>query len=228
MKHNKIKFLIPPSEWKNSSSSFIWESLTFHFEKPKEIINNTNEKDLKCKWENFLNAYNLNKKLFENKLETEYAINRYSWVMYNSISYNEMSKLWKKYFEDNFLIFSWMYWILMPLDKIWNYKLPIEAKWLANFWKNKITEKLNSLNTDFLINFLPISYTKMIDFKKLKAKIINVNFFTQKNWEYKKLSHWVKKVKWEYINNICEKWWIDLEDIIKISNNKYEKNLYYK
>ena len=216
----KIIFLLPPSEWKNSENKYNSEKLSFEFKKPKTIAENVTEKDLKCHWKRFEEWLELNKNI--EKPETIEAISRYSGVMFNSINYSEMNNKWKKFFGENFFILSWMYWIVKPLDIVWNYKLPIETKWLLDFWWTKVLEKINKLNPDFVVNLLPISYSKLIfwknkkqesEFNKIrKFKIININF-VQADW--KKISHWVKKIKWEWIKNICEKnildykkfWW---------------------
>ena len=44
---------------------------------------------------------------------------------------------------------------------------------------------------------------------------VNVNFLKE---DWKKLSHWVKVVKWKWIKEVCEKWFFDLEN--KISKNE--------
>jgi len=49
----------------------------------------------------------------------------------------------------------------------------------------------------------------MIDFKTLQPKIININFQVEKNGKIVKMAHWVKKIKGEWIKNICEKLWTD-------------------
>lgn len=209
----KITFLLPPSEWKNLGWELNTSSVFFEFEKPYSIAINATEKDLKCKSERFKEWIDLNLNI-EKGFFME-AIKRYKWVMFNAINYSWMNDKWKKFFENNFLILSGMYWLVKPLDVIWNYKLPIETKWLYKFWWDKITNKLNELNPDYIINLLPISYSKMLNFDKLNSKIININFLTEKNWKIVKVSHWVKKIKWEWIKNICEKeiydywkfWW---------------------
>jgi len=212
----KILFLIPPSEGKISWWSFDKESLSFVFEKPCHIATNVSEKDLKCTWERYLEALNLNKSLCDwSQKEFEKAIFRYSWVMYKAIDYKNMSTKWKDFLNKNFLIFSWMYGILKPQDKIWNYKLPLEKSDLYKFWWDKIPEKIIELKPDFIVNLLPINYAKLIWLgtncsrhkKKLEKilnswiKVINVNFLKK---DGKKISHWVKKIKWEWIKNICE------------------------
>ena len=234
----KIVFLIPPSEakkeypeWKYSLPT---ENLSFNLEKPLDIAWNVTEKDLKCSWKRFEEGVRLNKKLcnvvidnfvkVDNFVGTGFkpvptcntdtitAINRYSWVMFNAIDYKNMSKKWSAFFEQNFLILSWMYGILKPLDTIWNYKLPIDSKWLFDFWWDKIIREINSLRVDYVINLLPLSYSKLIVWKNKKSWeyfntfrnfwIININF-VQPDW--KKISHWVKKIKWKWIKNMCEK-----------------------
>lgn len=225
----KILFLLPPSEWKNSENKYKSEDLSFNLEKPLEIAFWVTEKDLKCSGDRYKEGIELNKNI--EKSETIEVIERYSWVMFNSIDYFWMSQIWKKFFEDNFLIFSWMYWLVKPLDKIWNYKLPIESKWLYQYWWDTIPDEINKLNADYIINLLPISYAKLIGLwtncnrhkKKLDRildswiKIININFLKA---DWKKISHWVKKIKWEWIKWICEKnisdykefWWEVIEN----------------
>lgn len=198
----KIYFLIPPSEWKNHLNYHDKKSLSFLFDKPLEIAKNVTEKDLKCSWKRYEEWLFLNKNIL--KWETSKAIDRYDGVMYNAIDYKNMSENWKKFFEDNFLIFSWMYGVLKPLDIIGNYKLPIETKWLLRFWWDKISSFLNTLEADVFVDFLPDSYKKMINKKVLNKKIIEVVFLDKKTW--KKLTHNSKKIKWEFIKKICETW----------------------
>ena len=227
----KTIFLLPPSEWKTSWWNYKKEQVSFNFEKPCEIARNVTEKDLKCSGKRFEEGFLLNKTLCEKK-QKEFleAIFRYSWVMYSAIDYNSMSEEWKKFFENNFLIFSWMYGILKPLDKIGNYKLPLQKADLYKFWWDKIPDTIIKLKPDYIVNLLPINYAKLIWLgtncnrhkKKLEKilnawiKIININFLKQPlsqpfpseekgDIKYKKISHWVKKIKWEWIRDICEK-----------------------
>ena len=221
----KILFLLAPSEWKNEWWNLKKERLSFSFEKPLDISKNVSEKDLKCKWERFEEGVILNKNILNS--ETTYAINRYSWVVFNAIDYSWMSDAWKDFFINNVLIVSGMYGLVKPLDVIWNYKLPIETKWLYSFWWDKILDKLNELNYDYIVNLLPNSYLKMINPKKINSKIININFLTEKDWKIVKMSHWVKKYRGEFLNNICENnlidyknyWWEVIENEKNIDIN---------
>lgn len=210
---SKILFLLPPSEGKNSENKYKKEELSFKFEKPLEIAKNVTEKDLKCTWNRFEEWLKLNKNI--DVSETLEAINRYSWVMFNAIDYFNMNDKWKKFFEENFFIFSAMYWIVKPLDRIWNYKLPVWKTDLYKFWWDKIPEAIISKKPDYIVNLLSWDYAKMIGLwtncnrhkKKLEKileswiKVININFL---NSDWNKISHWVKKIKGEWIKNVCE------------------------
>jgi len=239
----KIIYLLPPSEGKNDWWKLWTEKLSFDFNKPLEIAVNAGQKDLKCKGARYeqgieLNTSHLNSLPLEEReavnisplplgegLGVRAAIERYSWVMYNAIDYEGMSPDAKKYFEDNFLILSGMYGILKPWDTIWNYKLPIETKWLYAYWWDTITMSLNDLDADYIVDMLPGSYAKMIDWKKINTDIMRINFLQQQNWELKKITHWVKKVKGEYIKNLCESDIKNVEDFpgekVQISENEY-------
>jgi cytoplasmic iron level regulating protein YaaA (DUF328/UPF0246 family) len=201
----KILFLLPPSEWKNKWWNETLEKLSFTFEKPKSIAINATEKDLKSKWFRYEEWITLNKAIVSWKSDNYApARSRYSWVMYNAIWYDSLSETWKLFFDENFLILSWMYWLVRSQDIIGNYKLPIETKWLLSFWGDSITKEIQFLKPDCIVNLLPLSYQKMIDFAVLGPEIMTVNFCTEKNWELKKITHGVKKVKWEWIRRICE------------------------
>jgi cytoplasmic iron level regulating protein YaaA (DUF328/UPF0246 family) len=204
----KIIYLIPPSEWKIDIWFYEFEELTFKFKKPELLSKNASEKDLKCIWKKYLESINLNKNI--NKSKTIEAVKRYNWIMFKAIDFENMTLVWKKYFEENFLIFSWMYWLLKPNDKIGNYKLPIETKWIIDFWWDKITKALNKIDADLIIDMLPDSYKKMINRKLLKKNIIEVDFLDKNSLE--KLGHNSKNVKWKFIKNICEDWKIEITD----------------
>jgi len=214
----KIIFLLPPSEGKKSWWEYDSENLSYFFDKPYSIAKNATGKDLKCIGKRYDEWIEFNRNI--EKWPFCYSINRYSGVMYNAIDYIWMNNTGKKFFEDHFVILSGVYWILKPLDVIWNYKLPIETKWLLKFWWDKTTNKLIDLNPDYIVNLLPLSYGKMIQFSNLNSKVININFLKP---DWKKISHWVKKYRWEWVKNICDKCIVDYNDfwweVIKSWNN---------
>ena len=205
-------FLLPPSEGKNAWWTLWKETISFSFLKPKKIADNATEKDLKCTWNRYQEWIALNKNIDKSTTEIQESIYRYSWVMYNAIDYAGMNQTWKDFFGNNFLILSGMYGIVKPLDAIGNYKLPIETKWLYDFWWTQILDTIDNLNPDYVVNLLPISYGKLIFWKnksqqtifndKRKFTVININFL---KLDGSKLSHWVKKIKGQWIHDVCNK-----------------------
>lgn len=124
--------------------------------------------------------------------------------MFDAIDYTEMSPLAQKFFNNNFAILSGMYGLVFPQENITNYKLPIETKGLVKFWGSQITEYINEQQYDVVIDLLPKSYQKMIQWDQLNAKRIQVQFLTEKNGKTVLMAHGVKKVKGQWIHNVCE------------------------
>jgi len=220
----RIICLIPPSEWK----TFWWilwnERLSFQLKKPLHILAEVTQKDLKCSGKRFEEAQSLHTKILQdNTLEVLPAIERYSWVMYDAIDYTNMTWDEKIYFDTHFFITSGLYGLLSPQDLIANYKLPAEAKWVIWYWKDILPQVLNKLEGDVIVDLLPGSYKKMIDWTQVKAQRVEIEFLTLKNWKTQKLAHGVKKVKWEYIKNICAWKYTDISDLpwepISLHNN---------
>ena len=208
-----ILYLIPPSEGKTQWWILGDETLSFPPQKPLDILECVTEKDLKCSGKRFEEAQSLHQKILkEHQLKVLPTIERYSGVMYDAIDYRSMNWDEKTYFDTHFLILSWLYGILKPQDLIVNYKLPVEAKWVANYWKDTLPQVLNKLDIDVIVDLLPGSYKKMINWKQLKAQRIEIEFLTSKNGKIQKLAHGVKKVKWEYIKNICVGKYTDISD----------------
>jgi len=201
----KIIYLIPPSEGKNKWWTHESEQLSFILGKPSYIAQNVTSKDLHCKDKRYEEAIKLNHALIEQTSDYTPAIQRYSWVMYNAIDYIGMSDQASKYFEGNFLILSGMYGLVTPNDIIGNYKLPIWAKWLYKFWWDNLTRTLKDLQPDLVVNLLPQAYMKTIDFHSLDTQVVHVAFMKYKDDALVNMAHWVKKVKGEWIKNVCEK-----------------------
>ncbi|WP_313599535.1 peroxide stress protein YaaA [Epilithonimonas vandammei] len=90
-----------------------------------------------------------------------------------------------KYLEKNFRILSGLYGLLKPSDKVMLYRLEMgrpfkfdSYKNLYEFWTDKVTQQLNSelKKNELLINLASNEYGKVVDRKKLKAKVIDFDF----------------------------------------------------
>ena len=196
-------FLLPPSEWKLQWWNELKSSITRTL--PIFIAENASEKDLKCIWKRYEEGIHLNKSL--SKWPFMNAIERYSWVMFKAISYESLHNNGKLFFDKHVMILSGLYWLIKPKDKIANYKLPVDAKWLRQFWWKKITEDL--LSQSMVVDLLPLAHKKLINFDSLSivTKVIHVDFFL---WE-KKMTHWVKWAKWYWLHMIAQCWSVDVK-----------------
>jgi cytoplasmic iron level regulating protein YaaA (DUF328/UPF0246 family) len=117
-------------------------------------------------------------------------------------------------------ILSGVYGLLKPLDLIQPYRLEMGTaigisgkKNLYEFWKTKITTKLNQELTQtgqkVLVNLASIEYFNAVDTKKLKARIITPSFKEQKNGQYQMVSFFAKRARglmsrFIVVNNISD------------------------
>lgn len=103
--------------------------------------------------------------------------------------------------QDTVRIISGLYGILKPLDLIQPYRLEMGTRFpvgknknLYEFWRKKITQKLNDeLKEDELfVNLASNEYFKAVDSKVLKTDIITPVFKDFKNGEYKTIMTFAK------------------------------------
>ena len=108
--------------------------------------------------------------------------------------------------QQHLRILSGVYGLLKPLDLIQPYRLEMgtsisiaRKKNLYEFWKTKITSRLNQELTETgqkeLINLASNEYFSAIDTKKLKARIITPAFKEHKNGQYQMVSFFAKKAR---------------------------------
>ena len=103
-------------------------------------------------------------------------------------------------------ILSGVYGLLKPLDLIQPYRLEMGTtisiagkKNLYDFWKAKITAKLNQEFSEtgkkVLVNLASNEYFGAIDIKKLKARIITPSFKEHKNGQFQMVSFFAKRAR---------------------------------
>ena len=106
-----------------------------------------------------------------------------------------------EFMQESLRIISGLYGILKPLDLMQPYRLEMGARMsvgknknLYEFWKKKITQKLNEeLEDDELfVNLASNEYFKAIDTKQLKVPVITPVFKDLKNGEYKTIMTFAK------------------------------------
>ena len=207
-------YLLPPSEGKNSWGIDAISQRTFLSDLPLDIAISATPKDLKCKGERYEERIGLNTMIETGPVLP--AIHRYSGVMYNAIWYEELSEDGQRFFDEHILILSGLYGILRPQDAIANYKLPIDTKWLRQWWWDRITDILlqqHEASTDDLIivDLLSGAYSKMLNQKLLReagVRYVQVEFVRPDGSKY---THWVKKVKGQQVREWMEQWVMSVE-----------------
>lgn len=137
--------------------------------------------------------------------------------------------------QQNLRILSGLYGYLKPLDLIKPYRLEMGTKVkiktqpdLYHFWKNRITkaviEDSDNLNSNYIINLASVEYSSVIDFKKLKLKVISPQFLDSKNGTYKMISFFAKKARGMMASYLCGNKITNAEDIIGFSQDGYMYN----
>lgn len=112
-------------------------------------------------------------------------------------------------------ILSGLYGILKPLDLIQPYRLemgtPLKTSRgdnLYQFWKDRITDVLNKELTEeenpIVLNLASNEYFKSLNTKKLKGKVVEVDFKDFKNGKYKVISFFAKRARGAMARFICD------------------------
>ena len=100
-------------------------------------------------------------------------------------------------------ILSGLYGLLRPFDAMRPYRLEMGTKLqgqaitsLPEFWKNKITQRLNAdLNGAPLVNLASNEYSAAVDFRAIEGPVISPVFKDLKNGEYKIISFYAKRAR---------------------------------
>lgn len=126
--------------------------------------------------------------------------------VYTGLDAFSMNKKQLDFAQAHLRILSGLYGLLKPLDLMLPYRLEMgtalqnkEGKNLYQFWGEKITLALNDdlkkINSDTLINLASNEYFSVIQPKKLKGKIIQIEFKEKKGDAYKVVSFTAKKAR---------------------------------
>jgi cytoplasmic iron level regulating protein YaaA (DUF328/UPF0246 family) len=108
--------------------------------------------------------------------------------------------------QEKLRILSGLYGLLKPLDRIQPYRLEMgtnlpvtRKKDLYDFWKTKITAKMNEElaqhDQKILINLASNEYFSAVDAKKIKARIITPAFKENKGGKYQMVSFFAKRAR---------------------------------
>jgi cytoplasmic iron level regulating protein YaaA (DUF328/UPF0246 family) len=153
---------------------------------------------------------------------------------YKGLNYTELSEANKRKAQDRLRILSGLYGLLKPADLILPYRLemgtPFQATQketsLNSFWRPKLTKSLaGELSSDeIIINLASAEYSKAIDFKKVKNRVITPIFKEFKNGKFSTVMIFAKHARGSMSRYLIEN---DLEDIEQLKTynlDNYEFN----
>jgi len=147
---------------------------------------------------------NQNWKAKPSSKESAPALMTFSGEVYRGLDAKSLDENAIKYLQKNYRMLSGLYGLLKPSDRIMLYRLEMGRKFkfdghknLYEFWKDKVTEQLNSeLKTnDIVLNLASKEYFKVIDRSKVKAPIIDFDFYDYKEGKLKTIVVYTKHAR---------------------------------
>ncbi len=150
------------------------------------------------------------------------AVYAFSGDVYRGLDVYTLPKEKIDYMQNTLRILSGLYGILKPLDLMQPYRLEMGTKIkvgvkknLYEFWRKKITEKLNEelADDEVFVNLASNEYFKAIDTKKLKVPVVNCTFKDLKNGEYKTIMTFAKLARGYMTRYIIDNKCTEVDDL---------------
>lgn len=136
--------------------------------------------------------------------ESAPAMFAFTGEVYRGLDAKTLDKNAVDYLQKNYRILSGLYGLLKPSDKVMLYRLEMgrpfefdQYKNLYEFWREKITDQLNSemKKGEILLHLASNEYGKVIDRKKLNHKVIDFDFYELKEGKLKTIVVYTKHAR---------------------------------
>ena len=167
----------------------------------------------------------------DSKDNSRQAVYAFNGDVYNGLDVKSLPEIKMPYMQDSLRILSGLYGILKPLDIIKPYRLEMGTKLSVNgskdlyeFWKEKLTDKLNSeikSEDELVVNLASNEYFESIDSNKLKGKIISPQFKDFKNGKLKIISFYAKKARGLMSRHLIENEAKSFESVLSFEKEGY-------
>jgi len=211
-----MKILIPPSEGKakiKKPQDILFQDTKFRYEKHVNqvvrLLNLIDNEDLRSIYgtsqEKSERFHRQNEDIFNSRCD--YAIKRYTGVVYEHLDWNSLNDAGKQYMEKHVYIFSGLFGMTTPLTLIPDYKLKMNVLSLQHHWSPIITEALSQ--EDVIFDLLPQVYRKAYTPGK---NVIPVEFKVEKAGKKTAAGHFGKAVKGKFIKYLADNQVIDIKD----------------
>ena len=200
MKINNFQDYLTPTEPRFiEDSDFIQSYLK---EKSPQFLSELMEISPKLAEENWERNQNWHKN--PNDGEASPALYTFTGEVYRGLDAESLDRKAVDYLQEHYRILSGLYGLLKPSDRVMLYRLEMGRKFqfehyknLYEFWSDKITEQLNTELTeeDFVLNLASNEYFKVVNKKKLNAKIIDFEFYEMKSGKPKTIVVYTKHAR---------------------------------
>jgi len=160
------------------------------------------------------------------------AIMAFKGDVYTGLDAESLSREALDYANEHVRILSGLYGMLLPYDRMQPYRLEMGTRLenkqgtnLYHYWGDSITKALNkelkAQDSETIVNLASNEYFKAVNKKKLKAKIIDIDFREDKGGEYKFVSFFAKKARGTMTRYIVENQINSPEDLRGFDNDDY-------
>ncbi|KIA90452.1 peroxide stress protein YaaA [Kaistella jeonii] len=236
-----MKILSSPAKLMNieNTSAFLKTTQPYFIHEAEQIQNTLKHKSpkylselmeisSKLADENWSRNQNWNSK--PSSKEAAPALMAFTGEVYRGLDAQSLDEKSTKYLQKNFRMLSGLYGLLKPSDRIMLYRLEMGRKFkfdghknLYEFWTNKVTDQLNSelKSKDVVLNLASKEYFKVIDKTKIKAPVIDFEFYNYKEGKLKTIVVYAKHARGLVIRYCAENDVKTLEEVKAFNLEKY-------
>lgn len=163
------------------------------------------------------------------------AIFTYNGEVYRGLDAATLNNEEILYLQNHLRILSGLYGALKPLDLIQPYRLDVKDRLttekgdnLYSFWKKRVTDETakalkKSDNPNVLLNLASAEYTRMLDIKQLKVRIIDFDFlqYNPDSDTFKPITIYLKRARGLMVRFVAQNRITDPEDLKAFSADGY-------
>ena len=156
--------------------------------------------------------------------------------VYRAFDAETLSESAQEYINSNVFLLSGLYGMLRPTDAVMLYRLEMGSKLDVNgsknlygFWKEILTPFFNSQlkEDEFILNLASNEYAKVLDKKKLKVPMVEVEFQDYKDGKLKKIMMYFKHARGAMARYCAENNVQTLDEVkaFDVDGYRYDENL---
>lgn len=161
------------------------------------------------------------------------AVLAFDGEVYRGLNARTFSEDEMYYAQQHLRILSGLYGVLRPFDLMQAYRLEVSSKLenyagrdLYPFWKEKVTKSIKktlrqSGMPEIILNLSSGEYSKIIDVKSEKMRMLNVEFLEYQHDHYKQIVVYTKKARGMMARFVIEHRIVEEEDLKGFNENGY-------